>query len=266
MIPANVVRILIEFGTSSDPKANAEILEALKPYDSINREHWTAWNAVADAILTEDLIALTRGLTLAENGNGWSGGSVAAAIWTFRQVQKRDPTLAVELANWILPRTRNPWVPFGRQSHGSRSVEEFVRNEQQRAEQISTGISEQQASHLRAKVERQVRKAQRERSARDRNNDIRESFITALNRLTTEEQLRRLAADETYSVEFYPTCIAEAATESVIKSLDEDTRIALWKKLKGKKRGPWRNFKGRLLATFSYSPWDRGKWIRRSRP
>ncbi len=261
MIPPNVVRILIEIGTTGDPKANADHLEALKPYDSINREHWTAWNAVTDAISTEDLVALTRGLTLAESGNGWIGGSVAAAIWTFRQVEKRDPTLADELANWVLPRTLNPWVPYGRQNHGARSVEHFRREEQRRAEQISFGIAEEQKGKGMAEAERQARKAQRERSARERNSDIRESFISALNRLTIEEQLLRLASDEAYSVEFYPTCIAESATEAVIKSLNDETRITLWKKLKGKKRGPWRTFKRRLLSTFSYSPWDRKKWF-----
>ena len=80
--------------------------------------------------------------------------------------------------------------------------------------------------------------------------------------MTIEEQLHRLATDELYSIEFYPISIADAATEEVVNSLDEETRLALCKNLKGKKRGPWSKFKRRLLSTFASSPWDREGWFR----
>ena len=213
---------------------------------------------------TGDLVALTKGLTLAENYRRWIGGSVAAVIWTFRQIQRRDPALADEVADWILPLTRNPWVPYGSQNHGARSVEEYRSAEQIRAERISAGFAEVKNNEENAKVDKHIRKTQRIRSATDRDSDIRESFKADLNQMTIKDQLRHLAADQAYSVEFYPTCIANAATEEVVNSLDEDTRLALWKKLKGKKRGPWSKFKRRLLSTFSSSPWDRRNWFRRN--
>ena len=245
MIPANVIQILIEIGKSGvpDAPATATHLESIGGFGWINREHWGTWDEITYTMPTDDLMALTRGLTIAENHHHWIGGSVSAVIWTFRRLQERDPAVADEVADWILPRTRNPWVPYGSQNHGARSFEEYHRAEQRidlwkkkRAKEIED-----------TRNERHVRNAQRKRSTKDRDSGMRQNFITELNQLTLQEQLHQLATDETYSVEFYPTRIAGAATEEVINSLDEDTLMALRKKLKGKKRGPWSNFKQRLL-------------------
>jgi hypothetical protein len=236
-------------------------LDAVGRFDSINREHWRTWYEITNSMPIPDAVALTKGLVLAEHHHRWIGGSAAAAIWTFRQIQKRDSAVADELADWILPRTQNPWVPFGGQNHGARSVLEYRHAERQRAERISAGLAAERESEVRAEAERRVRNAQRIRSAQHRGSDIRQKLIAELNILTIEEQLHRLADDAHYSVEFYPTRIADAATEEVVESLDEETRLALWKKLKGKKRGPWSNFKRRLRSTFASSPWDRRNWF-----
>ena len=73
-----------------------------------------------------------------------------------------------EVANWILLRTRNPWSPFGYQSHGATSVEEYRSELRWRAKRITAGIANVKQSEERAEAERRARKTQRERSAKDR--------------------------------------------------------------------------------------------------
>jgi hypothetical protein len=210
---------------------------------------------------TDDLIALTKGLALAEKYLGWAGGSVAAPIWTFRELQRRDSTLADRVANWILPRTTNPWVPYGSQNYGARSVEEFQNAKQRNRERIDLGLARQKESEAEAKAERRLRREQRRRSSIARG-EIRNRIVEGLAHLPIDEQLRLIAMDSTYSIVFYPTCIANGATDSVIQSLDIDTRLALLQKLKGKIRGPWSRFKRRLLSAFPNCPWDRPGWFR----
>jgi len=263
MIPIDVIQVLIQIGIADDLNdlTTLQRLEAIAGFDAINRTSWQEWDEITRPLQTDDLVALTKGLTLTEKHHRWIGGSVAAAIWTFRELRRREPTLADELADWILPRTSNPWVPFGSQNHGARSVEEYRNAQQQRNERIHAGIANLKVSEDQAITERELRSEQRKRSSRDRESEIRIRLIAELAQLTIEQQLRRIAADTTYTLGFYPTCIADAATESVLQSLDEETRIELLRKLKGKKRGPWNCFKRRLLLTFPLYPWDRSGWF-----
>jgi hypothetical protein len=263
MISSNVLQPLIAIGKSGDPDdtMTAAHLEAIGSFDWINREASSSWAEITREMPIDDMVALVKGLVLAEDYHRWIGGSVAAAIWVFRELVMRNPALADDVANWILPRTSNPWVPFGSQNHGARSVDEYSTVQQRRSECILAGLAEERASEHRAQMERLSRESQREQSARARYSNVRKQFIAELNILTIEAQLRRLATDEAHSVEFYPTRIADAANSEVINSLDEGTRILLWKKLKGKKRGPWKNFKKRLLSTFQSNPWNRKDWF-----
>ena len=52
MIPADVVRTLIEIGRLGDPNdpATAAHLEGIEEFDSINREHWQAWDEITSTI------------------------------------------------------------------------------------------------------------------------------------------------------------------------------------------------------------------------
>jgi 4-aminobutyrate aminotransferase/(S)-3-amino-2-methylpropionate transaminase len=67
--------------------------------------------------------------------------------------------------------------------------------------------------------------------------------------------------------EFYPTCLADAATSDVISALSQSVRLQLLRRLKGKRRGAWAACKRRLLDTLKSgkpdwrSPWDRPRWL-----
>ena len=139
---------------------------------------------ITQPMQTDDLVALTKGLTLAEKHHGWIGGSVAAVIWTFRELQRRDSTLADEVANWILPRTSNPYVPYGCQNHQARSIEEYRKATQWRTERIHAGLADEKASEDRAKAERVKRSEQRKRSSKERDGEVRKRLIAELDQLT----------------------------------------------------------------------------------
>ena len=98
---------------------------------------------------------------------------------------------------------------------------------------------------LKAKQNRNLLKKQRA-DAHLLRNTFRTNLIQELAGLTIIEQLHRVADDKDHVVQFYPTRIARRATTEVIKQLDRDTCEKLIQKMKGKHKGPWSSFKGRL--------------------
>jgi len=126
VVPDNVIKRLIDIGNCSlNLDLDESQIKDLKIYDKINRLHWNEWYSIADKLNVMDLANLIRGLTIAEKIFNWTGGSVSAVIWTFRSLQNRDIELANTLADWILKKTNNPWVPFGTQNHGAKSLDEY---------------------------------------------------------------------------------------------------------------------------------------------
>ena len=98
---------------------------------------------------------------------------------------------------------------------------------------------------LKAKQNRNLLKKQRA-DAHLLRNTFRTNLIQELAGLTIIEQLHRVADDKDHVVQFYPTRIASRATTDVIKQLDQDTCEKLIQKMKGRHKGPWSSFKGRL--------------------
>ena len=270
MINSDIICKLSELGNSNSESPELFILiDSLRDSGFVNRLHWKEWNSAAGSMRTSDVVTLAKGLTLAEKYlREWSSGSVSAVIWVFQEVRRRDIKLSQELADWILPRTTNPYVPFGTQNHGAKSCAEYRLAESRRREIIHKGIKEQEIREKRAKAERKLRMQQRSRSTQDRNTEKRIKFLADLKALTIQEQLRQLAGDTVYSVEFYPTCCADETTSEIIASLDTETKLALLEKLKGKRRGPWSKLKKLLLSWFQggricrSTPWDSEPWFK----
>lgn len=91
------------------------------------------WYAVADALAEKELEALIRSMNIAEcNYPSFGGGSVTGTIWAFRRLQQRMHSSLDGLADWLLAHTTNPWVPFGSNNHGARSLTE-LRGQRERA-------------------------------------------------------------------------------------------------------------------------------------
>lgn len=269
MISKHTIEILIEGGklASADELKSIECLNSIKKEDHINRLHWSDWDKVTKTMDTDNLIALVKGLTIAELSFHWIGGSVSAVIWTFREVQRRDTQISEELADWILQQTNNPYAPFGTHNHGARSFVQYRESIATHQRGIARGLAELKESEITAKEQRRGRSEQKAKAAQDRNTEVRTRFLEGLNRMSIEDQVNALASDTKYSVEFYPTYIAYRMNQELINALDPRIKEALLIKLKGRRRGPWKKVKKLLLNSYRKNewdrstPWDRKKWF-----
>ena len=129
MIPESTLSKLIEIGASlewDDPTLVPRLNE-IKNEDYTNRLHWREWNTVTAKLSIDEIVSLIKGLVAAEEKLRWTGGSVSAVIWVFRELERRDHILAAEVAEWILNHSSNPWVPFGSSNFGAKSLEELRR-------------------------------------------------------------------------------------------------------------------------------------------
>jgi hypothetical protein len=124
---AQIVDALVRVGRQSglDVHSAPAELDSLRGEDAINRLHWREWDAVTGTMVIEDLVALAKALTVCEERFRWTGGSVAAVIWVYREIEHRDRPLARQVADWILARTSNPWAPFGTMNLGARSIDQY---------------------------------------------------------------------------------------------------------------------------------------------
>jgi len=243
-----IVDKIIQIGRQPDFSAmTMKLLKAVEPYDEINRLGWETWDAITKKMSMDDLIALIKGLTLAEELHNWCGGSVSAVIWTYRTLQRRDSKLATQLGNWILPRTSNCYIPFGGNNFGAHSIEDYGERKVTHQRIKACKARERVCIEKRAEDERMIRAAQRKRSHQDRNTEKRRKLKEEIEALPIEEQLRRIAEDTTYAVNFYPTACAGKATYEIIDDLDQEIKLKLVERMKGKFKGPWSKFKARLL-------------------
>jgi len=267
---------LIEIGKSTDPNdpGNADILQKINdlsrgqpPFALGEPRYFHKWQDLVESIAIVELAALIKGYVFCEEHLRWSGGSVSPAIAMFRFLERGDPKVADEVADWILPRTSNFYLPYGSNNLGAQSAKEYRHKRRVRDTGIEEYLSADAELERQANIGRSRRKAQRFASVRDRNNDIREKLKADLSQLAVEDQLQRLIDDQEYSVEFYPTSLAGTMTHDVITSLDANSKLAVLERLKGKHRGPWGRLKKRLLTSFDSNvwsqstPWDKQKWM-----
>ena len=247
-----------------DPDPVRQALDALKPYQFVT---WgPRMRRYFPRLSTEDLVCLTRGMTLAETVLSWSGGSMSGVISAFKELQRRGGFDEEELVDWILQRTNNRYVPYGVDNVGRRSYKEYWEYCKLRWESQAKGLARQILEEEGAAIERKHLAVQRRQSAIDRNHESRNKFINQLSKLSLSEQIKQLVADDAHSVEFYPTCLAGKLTSKVIADLPADTKTEILRKLKGRHRGSWGRLKKRLLYSYRRghwkrsAPWDRQPW------
>ena len=255
MIPRMRVRLLIRLGRQVD----SDFAEALQPLARRGRGRWGSddWREVAANLSDEDLILLIKGFTTAERELSWSGGSASNVIVLFRALQERSPEQAAPTASWVLQNTNNSYLPYGSDNYGARTAEEWGRAWWGRRAGIAEGLQRDRKSDEDARAERQERARQRERSAADRDSEVRKQLLQELADLPVVEQIQRAAYDPIYSIEFYPTRLADSISGEIIKAMDSETHRALAKKLKGRRRGPWAKLKRHLGGS---SLWNREPW------
>ena len=71
------------------------------------------WKNVAQGMTEVDLVAIVKSLVLLDTTQEYSSGSVAPAIWLFKELTNRRFTNLLTLAEWIDDVSKNEYLPFG---------------------------------------------------------------------------------------------------------------------------------------------------------
>lgn len=242
-IPPAVVKDLIALGSLDDgPCARRDqLLARLRPFDRVNRLDWNPWNEVADTLSEAELKNLVRGLTVADSEQQWCGGSVAGVIWVYRRYETRFPGRAEELADWVLARSENPYVPFGRMRAGARSVAEFKSylSAKARHHDDSERNQEDARQHKRIRAAVSRRLDQERRALQEAHSQSREALTAGLQELPAKERLEHIAWDDFHSLAFYPASFAKVDKQT-FEQLDAGTRRRLLDKMAARRKGAWK--------------------------
>ena len=207
-LPPAVVNDLIALGSLDERPSTAreQLLARLRPFERVNRLGWDRWNEAADKLSEADLKNLVRGLTAAELELHWCGGSVASVIWVYQRYQSRFPDRADEVADWVLARSENPYVPFGRMRAGARSVAEYRSYLSAKARRHNESEQEQEDARQHKRIRAAVRRrlAQERRVLQSAHSRARAELIAELQDLPAKERLEHVAWDDLHSLAFYP--------------------------------------------------------------
>jgi hypothetical protein len=250
VIKAQIIEILVRAGREPgfDVSQVPAEMESVRSEDAINRLHWREWDRVTGGMVIEDVIALAKALTVCEERFRWSGGSVAAVIWVYREVERRDRELAQHLAVWVLARTSNAWVPFGSMNLGARSVEEYraLGAAAAKNKAATACLEGEGAAAGKVRREERIRAAVRRQAEQVKATEDRREWVSELVSLPTSEQLRRIADDTGHSLDYFPTSCAEV-DPAAARSLDPEVRRRLLGRLEGRRKGPWKRLRLVLL-------------------
>jgi hypothetical protein len=240
-----------------------EDLGSVSRHDGINRQSRQFWSSVSAPLSDTDLVCLIKGIVYAERELSWLGGSVAGAVWLFKELTERsnDLELIDEVSAWVIANTKNPYNPFGTTvSLGARTYSEYKKSSVIRQSAIQEHAEKDAILDAEADAEREALKRLAKSDHEKRDSKERQLLIEWLGRLSIREQLTLIAGDDDHRPNFYPTKIADSATREDIDALPSDDRMALARKLKGKQKGPWGNFKKRLLDSLG-EPWNKEPWL-----
>lgn len=248
-IPPAVVKDLIALGGLYE-SPSAERDQLLARLKSVNRDiyiGWNQWNEVADPLVEVDLQNLVRGLTAAELELGWYGGSVASVIYLYRCYEARFPEQANTLADWVLARSENEYVPFGRMRAGARSVAEFKSYLSAKARRHDESEQAQGDARQHKRIRAAVRKrlTQEHRVLQAAHSQSRAELIAQLLELPAKERLEHVAWDDFHSLAFFPASFAKVDGPT-LQQLDGGTRKRLLDKMAARRKGAWKRLYGQL--------------------
>lgn len=241
---------LCTLGRSADANAGCGTCEFddLRPHDWLNRQHFRWWHQVTVGFSTGKMVDLLRGLTIAERGFRWTGCSVAAGIWIFRELVRRDPRVdADQLAEWVLQRTTNPYMPYGTRNGGAKTLREFAAVMESRAwerEDRRRRVEREQVAARQRRQERAAKAAER-RQRQLEDAAARDEDLQRLLQLTPAERLLAIARDTRRPLTSYPPEFADV-DDAVLAALTEDARRLLSERLQDRRRGPWKRLMSRL--------------------
>jgi len=275
---SNVIEKLIDIGNTlpeSIPSGSKTLL-GLNP-----NTLWfakTEWYRGISNLTIDELSALLRGLVmvldLSRLDPGLHRENAIQIRWIFHYIQDKDFMLnssldfSTRLADYLLSNTNRCDVPLGSESNfGAKSYKELIRNRVAFRRMREYTLDRIRTRKAIGEIHRNIRRKQCKNTASNKGTPTHEKRIEELKALTVYEKLKIIANDDQYSIGFYPGSIAHEATPEVIAELDETIKLMLLAKLKGKRKGPWKVLKKKLLESFRESdrdyhstPWNRENW------
>jgi hypothetical protein len=190
---------------------------------------------------------LVKIFVVAEWEYDWLGGSVAAAIWLFREYSGRADADADALADWVLRnRGRNDYVPFGRMT-SARSLSEWRIEQEHRGQwRELQRFREQEQKEAKARRAREARQRseQRKEASEARHKDL-QRCMDELQKLTGSERLKNIATARDLPLEFIPEELLEGCMLAAA-SIDAETKQLLLKRIDRRRRKIWRDLRAVL--------------------
>ena len=225
-----------------------EFLSSYRHYEWINIPGVDVLNRIAQSLSEDDLCSLIMGMTYAERELTWTGGSVGGVSTLFKYLENTSQQSIYEtIADWVIANRGNPFIPYGTQMYIGATHSECM--EYKRRKKRIDKKYDAQLTRLREEAQElhTILADQRAMTARDRGSQIHKDIVSQLSKLPIVEQLAYIAADEVYSIGFYPKSIPASVTLEDIQKLDDEAIARLQRKLTGKAWGLWKNLKA-LLA------------------
>jgi len=217
----------------------------------INRRHWREWEATVRAFNVPQLVALVKGLTVAEKTFSWVGGSVASSIWVFGILHRSaDELTARETASWVVAHTANPYSPFGTMRHTRfdqwvfEHSSEYVRQQQEQRQRLESeqkdAVNQRQQRVLQRRRDHEVRCLLSKERSQQRKIDL-----ASLESLDLQARFDVVASDWTRTLDYWPVSLTQVTNEE-LSELPKETVEAMMDRLRPKCPRPWRRFRTRL--------------------
>ncbi len=191
-------------------------------------------------IADDDLVHIFKGWILMESKFRWSGGSVTGSIDVYREIQIRGLDKDLEIADFALRNSDNPYVPFGTAYYGLKCKEDYLFYLQIKKVNIERN-NETVCRVVGRKKERSQAIAVLRKLTHGKRGRIRSELLKKYSCLSIVEKLQIIATDETYPPEYYPVEWVSISEDDMSK-LPNDLIQKLHDKLSTKTKGQWKRF------------------------
>ena len=225
MLELGLIQRLITLGHNGllDDVQIGTSYQDLAKYDILNRHGPAAWNVCAATLSTDDLIALIKALTVCERVFRWRGGSVSSVIWIYRILERREPEMAHEVADWILARTSNRYLPFGFHNYDAHSLASYYAAREASHARAAANIEKdrlrQEADKVRKAAQRVV--ADQQRAQFRERSTHRCQILEALTRFSAVECLQFITT-QSRTGDVFPSRVCHGAPGRPVPDRCED--------------------------------------------
>jgi hypothetical protein len=238
---------LAELQTIGSLPTPAEIHAAASDYlrslNKLNHLHWSSWEKATAQLDDDAVVKIFRAIVVLERANTWTGGSVGAAIWLYRILEKRGYHARRQLADWALMHRGNPYVPFGTRTSATSYIE-YEAEQRHKAETRRSAEKRHEAEREAASL----RGTQRQADAEQRRaiGGVRAAVVHAvIADLRDTHASHRVAAvlSSGLPLDAIP---AELLCPTALRAVSSDTLHELLDRI-GRRRGAWTSIKREIL-------------------